>query len=69
MTKIGSVPKVYIESEEIQKKIGNLQKDLDSAKIYAEKANSQFLRLNKGKENEKIKYEFIIQIYIINYYL
>ena len=61
MTKIGSVPKVYIESEEIQKKIGNLQKDLDSAKIYAEKANSQFLRLNKGKENEKIKHRRVQQ--------
>lgn len=53
MAKIRTVPKVYIESEEI--KIGNLQKALDAAKIYAEKANSQFLRFNKGKENEKNK--------------
>ena len=61
MAKIGTVPKVYIESEKIQKKIGNLQKDLDAAKIYAEKANSQFLRLNKGKENEKIKHRRVQQ--------
>ena len=51
MAKIRTVPKVYIESEEI--KIGNLQKALDAAKIYAEKANSQFLRLNKGKKMRK----------------
>ena len=59
MAKIRTVPKVYIESEEI--KIGNLQKALDAAKIYAEKANSQFLRLNKGKENEKIKHRRVQQ--------
>jgi len=60
MAKIRTVPKVYIESEEIQKK-RNLQKALDAAKIYAEKANSQFLRLNKGKENEKIKHRRVQQ--------
>lgn len=60
MAKIRTVPKVYIESEEIQKK-RNLQKALDAAKIYAEKANSQFLRFNKGKENEKIKHRRVQQ--------
>ena len=60
MAKIRTVPKVYIESEEIQKK-RNLQKALDAAKIYAEKANSQFLRLNKEKENEKIKHRRVQQ--------
>ena len=59
MAKIRTVPKVYIESEEI--KIGNLQKALDAVKIYAEKANSQFLRFNKGKENEKIKHRRVQQ--------
>ena len=47
MAKIRTVPKVY--------------KALDAAKIYAEKANSQFLRLNKGKENEKIKHRRVQQ--------
>ena len=49
MAKIRTVPKVYIESEEI--KIGNLQKALDAAKIYAEKAN--FYDLIKEKKMRK----------------
>ena len=61
LSKIGIVPKVYIESENIQKQIGNFQKELDSAKIYSEKANSQFLKLQKEKENEKIRHRRVQQ--------
>ena len=32
LDKIGTVPEVYIKSEQIQKQIGNFQKDLDAAK-------------------------------------
>ena len=53
---IGTVPEVYIKSEQIQKQIGNFQKDLDAAKIYSEKANSKFLKLRKAKEAEKIRH-------------
>ena len=37
---ISSVPAVYIESEKLQESIGNIQKELDDAKIVAEKAKS-----------------------------
>ena len=56
LDKIGTVPEVYIKSEQIQKQIGNFQKDLDAAKIYSEKANSKFLKLRKAKEAEKIRH-------------
>ena len=58
---IPKVPYVYIESEKIQEEIGNIQKELDDAKIYAEKAKSMFLRLNKEKENEKIRHRRVQQ--------
>ncbi len=61
LSKIGNVPEVYIKSEEIQTQIGNFQKDLDSAKIYAEKANSKFLKLHRAKENEKIRHRRVQQ--------
>ena len=35
---INIVPAVYIESEKLQESIGNIQKELDDAKIIAEKA-------------------------------
>jgi hypothetical protein len=56
-----NVPELYLESENLQEKIGNIQKELDDAKIYAEKANSLFLKLNKAKENEKIKHRRVQQ--------
>ena len=37
---ISSLPSVYIESEKLQESIGNIQKELDDAKIVAEKAKS-----------------------------
>jgi len=55
------VPSIYIESEKLQEEIGNIQKELDDAKIYAEKANSMFLSLNKQKETEKIKHRRVQQ--------
>lgn len=58
---IPNVPELYLESENLQEKIGNIQKELDDAKIYAEKANSLFLKLNKAKENEKIKHRRVQQ--------
>lgn len=58
---IPDVPHLYLESEKLQEKIGNIQKELDDAKIYAEKANSLFLKLNKAKENEKIKHRRVQQ--------
>ena len=58
---IPKVPELYLESENLQEKIGNIQKELDDAKIYAEKANSLFLKLNKAKENEKIKHRRVQQ--------
>ena len=58
---IEAVPQVYIDSENIQKQIGSFQKELDSAKIYSEKANSQFLKLQKEKENEKIRHRRVQQ--------
>jgi WD40 repeat protein len=61
LEKIGTVPEVYIKSEQIQKKIGNFQKDLDAAKIYSEKANSKFLKLRRAKENEKIRHRRVQQ--------
>jgi len=36
------VPAVYIESEKLQESIGNIQKELDDAKIVAEKAKYVF---------------------------
>ena len=61
LEKIGTVPEVYIKSEQIQKQIGNFQKDLDAAKIYSEKANSKFLKLRKAKEAEKIRHRRVQQ--------
>ena len=61
LDKIGTVPEVYIKSEQIQKQIGNFQKDLDAAKIYSEKANSKFLKLRKAKESEKIRHRRVQQ--------
>lgn len=61
MEKIPNVPDLYLESENLQERIGNIQKELDDAKIYAEKANSLFLKLNKAKENEKIKHRRVQQ--------
>ena len=61
LEKIGTVPEVYIKSEQIQKQIGNFQKDLDAAKIYSEKANSKFLKLRKAKESEKIRHRRVQQ--------
>jgi hypothetical protein len=58
---IPNVPPVYIQSEIFQEKISNIQKELDDAKIYAEKANSLFLKLKKAKENEKIKHRRVQQ--------
>ncbi|MCQ2817169.1 MAG: hypothetical protein MJ252_07880 [archaeon] len=58
---IGDVPQIYIESEEIQKKIGSLQKDLDSAKISAAEAKSHYIILNRTKENEKIRHRRVQQ--------
>lgn len=55
------VPYVYIESERIQEELGTIQKELDDAKIYAEKAKSLFLRLHRAKENEKIKHRRVQQ--------
>ena len=61
LEKIGTVPEVYIKSEQIQKQIDNFQKDLDAAKIYSEKANSKFLKLRRAKENEKIRHRRVQQ--------
>ncbi len=58
---IPNVPNVYIQSEIFQEKIGNIQKELDDAKIYAEKANSLFLKLHRAKENEKIRHRRVQQ--------
>ena len=58
---IPNVPEVYIESENFQEKIGNIQKELDDAKIYAEKAKSLFLKLHRAKENEKIRHRRVQQ--------
>lgn len=58
---IPNVPQVYIESEIFQERIGNIQKELDDAKIYAEKANSLFIKLQRAKENEKIKHRRVQQ--------
>jgi hypothetical protein len=58
---IPKVPEVYIESEKIQEEIGNIQKELDDAKIYAEKAKSLFIKLNNQKESEKIKHRRVQQ--------
>jgi len=58
---IPNVPNVYIQSEIFQEKIGNIQKELDDAKIYAEKANSLFLKLLRAKENEKIRHRRVQQ--------
>jgi hypothetical protein len=55
------VPFVYIESEKLQEEIGIIQRDLDDAKIYAEKAKSLFNKLNKEKENQKIKHRRSLQ--------
>lgn len=56
-----NVPQIYIESEKLQEEIGNIQKELDDAKIYAEKANSMFIKLNSQKESEKIKHRRVQQ--------
>ena len=61
LEKIGTVPEVYIKSEQIQKQIGNFQKALDAAGIYSEKANSKFLKLRKAKESEKIRHRRVQQ--------
>ena len=61
LDKIGVVPEVYVHSEQIQKDIGNLQKDLDNARISAEKAKSQYMKLNKEKESEKIRHRRVQQ--------
>lgn len=61
ISEIPNVPQVYIESEKIQEEIGNIQKELDDAKIYAEKAKSMFLKLNSQKESEKIKHRRVQQ--------
>jgi hypothetical protein len=58
---IPNVPKAYIVSEQLQEKIGNIQRELDDAKIYAEKANSLFLKLHQAKENAKIKHRRVQQ--------
>ncbi len=58
---IPNVPPVYIQSEIYQENIGNIQKELDDAKIYAEKANSLFIRLSRAKENEKIRHRRVQQ--------
>lgn len=59
--KIPNVPKIYIQNEILQEKIGNIQKELDDAKIYAEKAKSLFLKLHRAKENEKIRHRRVQQ--------
>lgn len=61
LDELEKVPHIYIESEKLQEEIGNIQKELDDAKIYAEKANSMFLKLNSQKENEKIKHRRVQQ--------
>jgi hypothetical protein len=58
---IPNVPNAYIQSEGFQEKIGNIQKELDDAKIYAEKANSLFMKLQRAKENEKIRHRRVQQ--------
>ena len=58
---IPNVPLPYMESEILQEKIGNIQKELDDAKIYAEKANSLFLNLQQAKESSKIKHRRVQQ--------
>lgn len=58
---IPNVPAVYIQSEKYQESIGNIQKELDDAKIYAEKANSLYIRLSKAKEKEKIHHRRVQQ--------
>jgi hypothetical protein len=66
-----TVPNAYIRCQELQEKIGNIQRDLDDAKIFAEKARSQMDKLTKAKENQKIRQrrvqqEKILQIKEIN---
>lgn len=58
---LNKVPKVYLESEKLQEEIGNIQKELDDSKIYAEKASSLSLKLKSQKENEKIKHRRVQQ--------
>jgi hypothetical protein len=55
------VPAVYIESEKLQESIGNIQKELDDAKIVAEKAKSLYKRLDRAKETQKIKHRRVQQ--------
>lgn len=38
LSSIGKVPQIYLQSETFQEKIGNISKELDDAKIYAERA-------------------------------
>ena len=61
LEKIGTVPEVYIKSEQIQKKIGNFQKDLDTAKYILKKQIVKFLKLRRAKENEKISHRRVQQ--------
>lgn len=58
---IQNVPEVYIKSEIYQKEIGSYKKELDEAKIYAEKALSMFMKLHRAKENEKIRHRRVQQ--------
>ena len=58
---IPNVPEVYIKSETLQEQIGSIQKELDDAKIYAEKAKSLYQKLFQAKENEKIKHRRVQQ--------
>ena len=58
---ISNVPEVYIKSETLQEQIGFIQKELDDAKIYAEKAKSLYQKLFQAKENEKIKHRRVQQ--------
>jgi hypothetical protein len=71
INELPTVPTAYIKSQELQEKIGNIQRDLDDAKIYAEKAKSQMEKLTKAKENQKIRQrrvqqEKLLQIKEIN---
>jgi hypothetical protein len=52
---IPPVPQVYLQGELLQEKIGLIQRELDDAKIYAEKAKSLFEKLTKQKESQKLK--------------
>jgi sperm-associated antigen 16 protein len=54
---VGRIPDVYIKNQKLEEQIQKLSKDLNEAKMVAEKAKSTWSLLKKEKQHHRMQHK------------